>query len=86
MTEARSKRRVLPLIFIVKSFTKSLLIRFITITAKILTISPTRNPDKVQYFSCFDALLHQEGGGLPLNPSLSKNDIPRLSLSIVPSE
>ena len=26
MTEARSKRRVLPLIFIVKSFTKSLLI------------------------------------------------------------
>ena len=27
MTEARSKRRVLPLIFIFKSFTKSLLIR-----------------------------------------------------------
>ena len=26
MTEARSKRRVLPLVFIVKSFTKSLLI------------------------------------------------------------
>ena len=29
MTEVRSKRRVLPLIFIVKSFTKSLLIRFL---------------------------------------------------------
>ena len=27
MTEARSKRRVLPLVFIVKSFTKSLLIK-----------------------------------------------------------
>ena len=30
MTEARSKRRVLPLVFIVKSFTKSLLIKVTT--------------------------------------------------------
>ena len=30
MTEARSKRRILPLIFIVKSFKKPLLIRMIT--------------------------------------------------------
>ena len=32
MTEARSKRRVLPLVFIVKSFTKSLLIKTMTAT------------------------------------------------------
>ena len=31
MTEARLKRRVLPLVFIVKSFTKSLLIRLLRI-------------------------------------------------------
>ena len=35
MTEVRSKRRVLPLIFIVKSFTKSLLMAFIIIVKSV---------------------------------------------------
>ena len=39
MTEARSKRRVLPLIFIIKSFTKSLLIKL-----KDITLKKTRLP------------------------------------------
>ena len=36
MTEAQSKRRVLPLIFIIKSFTKSLLIRLLVIIILII--------------------------------------------------
>jgi len=36
MTEARLKRRVLPLIFIVKSFKKPLLIRFYQVQGEVI--------------------------------------------------
>ena len=40
MTAVRSKRRVLPLIFIVKSFTKSLLILLLLLLLLLLTDIP----------------------------------------------